>query len=303
MKKSAVIIIFVLSGVAASAQQHALYSQYIFNLYTVNPAYAGSREALSANVGYRAQWVGFEGAPRTQNFSVHGPLRKKNMAAGLIIQNDAVGARGMTNVSATYGYALNLGRAQQLRFGLQGGVMNYRMDWHMLDYEQRNDPASWADDPNRWIPNFDFGAMYTSPRAYAGFSAMNLSRPALNNTDESDARLNTHFHIMAGKVFRVSENLSLKPGFLVRHTHGGPVNLDFTAGALIVNTLWITTGYRKGFGMVGAAHVYVSEKIHFGYSYDWTLNPMLSHQSGTHEIFLGYDFNVFKSREMTPRFF
>lgn len=303
MRKVAAIIVLVLSGIAASAQQHALYSQYLFNLYMINPAYAGSRETLSANVGYRAQWVGFEGAPKTQNFSIHGPLRNKNMAAGLQFQNDATGARGMTAVSATYGYSLSLGRAQQLRFGLQGGVMNYRMDWNLLEYDRRNDPAAWSNDPNRWIPNFDFGVMYTSPRAYAGFSAMNLSRPALNNSEESDARLSTHFHLMAGKVFHVSENLALKPGFLVRHTRGGPVNFDITAGALISNTLWITTAYRKDFGIVGAAHVYVSEKIHFGYSYDWTLNPMMAHQSGTHEIFLGYDFNVFKSRQMTPRYF
>lgn len=303
MKKQVLILFFMAFVGSAAAQQHALYSQYVFNLYMINPAYAGSRDALSANIGYRAQWVGFEGAPKTQNFSLHSPLRNKNMAAGLQFQNDEIGARNATSVSGTYAYSINLGNAQRLRFGLQGGLINYKMDWNALNYDARNDPASWSNDPNRWIPNFDFGMMYTSPRSYIGFSAANLSGPAINNTDLSDARLSTHFHLMAGKVFEINENLALKPGFLVRHAYDGPVNFDLSIGTLISNRLWITTAYRHGFGMVGAAHVYVTDKIHFGYAYDWTLSPMATYQSGSHEIFIGYDLNIYHTPQTTPRYF
>lgn len=288
---------------SVSAQQHALYSQYIFNLYMINPAYAGSRDALSANIGYRAQWVGFEGSPKTQNFSLHGPLRNKNMAVGIQFQNDEIGARNATSVSGTYAYSINLGHAQRLRFGLQGGLINYRMDWNALNYDERSDPAAWTNDPNRWIPNFDFGVMYTSAKAYAGISAVNLSQPALSSNDLGDARLSTHFHLMAGKVFEMNENIALKPGFLVRHTAGGPVSFDFSIGALLSNRFWVTAAYRYGFGMVGATHVYVTDKIHIGYAYDWTLNPMMTYQSGSHEIFIGYDLNIYRARQTTPRYF
>ena len=303
MKRITVVIFFLALVQTLSAQQQSLYSQYIFNLYAVNPAYAGSRDALSANLSYRAQWVGFEGSPKTQNFSIHSPLRKKNMAVGLQFQNDEIGARSATSFSATYAYTLNFGGARKLNLGLQGGMINYAMNWNELTYDERNDPTAWSIDPNRWIPNFDFGAMYLTPRAYIGFSAVNLSRPSLSELNQSDARLNTHLNLVGGKIFQVSQNLDLKPGFLVRHALGGPVQFDVSLSALLSNQFWFTATYRHNFGMVASAHVYITDKFHVGYAYDQTLNNMMTYQSGSHEIFIGYDMPIYKTPELKPRFY
>jgi type IX secretion system PorP/SprF family membrane protein len=288
---------------SAHAQQHALYSQYIFNLFMVNPAYAGSRDALAVNAGYRAQWVGFEGAPTTQNFSIHGPLRNKNMAFGLQLQNDEIGARRATSFAGTYPYALQLSRARKISFGLQAGLINYNMNWDALTYNERNDPAAFAIDPNQWIPNFDFGMMYISPRSYFGISASNLSQPGLSNKTNNDSRLATHIHVVGGKVFEITPLVSIKPGFLLRQTIGGPSQFEMSLGGLFANSLWITATYRHGFGMVASAHYYVTEKFHFGYSYDWTMGKIAAFQGGSHEIFIGYDIPIYKSARMSPRYF
>lgn len=303
MKRIILSVVFIVFVQTLFAQQHSLYSQYIFNLYAINPAYAGSRDALSANLSYRAQWVGFEGAPKTQNFSIHSPLRQKNMALGLQFQNDEIGARNATSISGTYAYTVNLGRGKKLNFGLQGGVINYAMNWDELTYDERNDPAAWSVDANRWIPNFDFGAMYLTPRAYIGFSAVNLSEPSLSDSDQSDARLRTHFNLVGGKIFNVSPNLDLKPGFLVRHAAGGPPQFDISLSALLSNQFWFTTTYRHNFGIVGSVHVFITDKLHVGYAYDQTLNNMVTYQSGSHEVFVGYDMPIYKTPQLKPRFY
>ncbi len=295
--------LMMISGHVALSQQHALYSHYIFNLYQINPAYAGARDALSANLSYRAQWVGFEGAPNTQNFSIHGPIRNRNMSLGLMVQNDEIGARKTPSAALTYAYKLNLGDQRFLSFGLQGGIINYQINWTQLEYEVVNDPAAVGSAPNRWIPNFDFGMMYLSPRTYAGISATSLNQQRMEFNGFSDARLNTFINLMAGHVVEISENLSLKPSALVRHALGGPTQFDANVGVLFSNALWLTTTYRYDFGLVFSAHYMVRKKLHVGYSYDYALNPLVAVQSGTHEIFIGYDFNIHRSRSTSPRYF
>ncbi len=298
-------IICILLGCAGSvsAQQSSLYSQYIFNLFIVNPAYAGTRDALSLNAGYRAQWVGFEGAPTTQNFSIHSPLRKKNMSLGMQFQNDEIGARRATSFSGAYAYAIDFGGKRKLSFGLQGGMINYLMDWEALTFNERNDPAAYAIEPNKWIPNFDFGMMYITSKSYLGLSVTNLNRPGLSENELSDARLSSFVNLVGGKVYGVSKSVALKPGFLVRHELGGPVQFDLSLSSLFHNKVWLTTTYRYGFGMVASAHMYISEKFHFGYAYDWSMNNMATYQSGSHEIFIGYDISIYRSSNITPRYF
>lgn len=302
MKKLLLIALFGWLALNAYSQQQAIYSQYIFNLYMVNPAYAGERDALSAALSYRAQWVGFEGAPKTQNFSIHSPLSNKNMAVGIIVQNDEIGARSTPSVMATYAYKFQLTRTSHISLGLQGGIINYQYHWQDLNYRQGLDPVAYGTEGDRLIANFDFGAMYITPKAYAGISLLGLNNAKLIPSDASDAKLNTVVNLVAGKMFQVSPDVYLKPSTIVRKSVGGPAQFDLNLGAMYKNRYWLTATYRYQFGAVISAHIYVNDNFHFGYAYDLPLNSLLAEQSGTHELFIGYDFNIFK-KHATPRFF
>jgi type IX secretion system PorP/SprF family membrane protein len=290
-----IIAIFTLFSSFANGQQSALYSQYIFNLYVINPAYAGFRDALSANVGYRAQWLGIEGAPTTQHFTLTSPLKAPNMAVGLMVQNDEIGARKSPSVSFAYAYAIRLDSEQRIRFGIQGGMMNYQVNWSQLEYSERNDPVSLSIDGNKWIATFDFGIMYTAPKSYVGLSVNGLNQSQVNFTPYSDGRLSTTYNAVAGKVFPLSELISVKPCFLIRYTPMAPVQVDLNISMLLANRVWISGIYRKGFGVITAAHCYVTDRFHVGYSFDWAVNNLADYQNGTHEVFIGFDFNIYKS--------
>jgi type IX secretion system PorP/SprF family membrane protein len=297
------IILFLALPTGCIAQQYALHSQYIFNLFMINPAYAGARDALSTNLSYRTQWVGFEGAPKTQTFSVHSPVKKQNTALGALVQNDVIGARQTTYAAFTYAYKLKIKRREYISFGLQGGIMNYYYNWSKLDYERPNDPAAYADNGSTWVPNFDFGIMYLSPRSYVGFSATSLNGAKINSNASSDARLDMHLNFMAGKVYDLNKEISLKPSLLIRTAMDGPIQFDANIGALINNTLWLTATYRYQFGMVYSAHCTVLNRLNLGYAFDLALNGLLAKQSGTHEIFLGYDFNIYRVKSTSPKYF
>lgn len=287
----------------ASAQQHGIYSQYLFNLFVVNPAYAGELNGLATSLSYRSQWLGFEGAPVTQNFSAHAALPKENMALGFQVQNDQIGARQTPLFALAYAYKLKLNSHYHLSLGLQAGMINYQYNWAELTYRERIDPVAYQTDGNRWIPNFDFGLMLISADSYFGLSATSLNNSKIIDDQQSEARLNTCFNLIAGKVFPVSKTLSLKPSTIVRLTANGPMQFDLNAGLFYKNKLWITTTYRYQFGLVYSAHIYVNDALHFGYSYDMPLNALLAAQSGTHELFVGYNFPIFKTEKSGPRQF
>lgn len=298
IKKITAVGILLLLCWPLFAQQHAIYSQYIFNLYTVNPAYAGERDALSAAASYRTQWVGFEGAPKTQSFSIHSPLTNNNMALGLYLQNDAIGARSTPSVMGTYAYKIKLNNISHLSFGLQGGFMNYQYHWEDLVYRQGLDPVSFETEGNKWIANFDFGMMYLTAKSYVGLSVLSINNAKTIKSLDSDAHLNTVYNFLAGKMFKISEDVFLKPSTNVRSYISGPTQFDINLGAFFKNKYWITGTYRYQYGAVLSAHIFVNENFHFGYAYDLPLNPLLSSQSGTHELFVGYDFKIYRKKPL-----
>ncbi len=301
--KRLLCFILVICSLTGSAQQHGLYSQYLFNLFAVNPAYAGERDALSASLSYRNQWVGFEGAPVTQNFSLHSPIHAKNMALGLQFQNDEIGARKTPSFAIAYSYKIKLSSSQKLSFGLQAGVINYQYRWDELEYHQPDDPVAYGTDANKWVPNFDFGVMYIDPSTYFGLSATSLNQAEIIKSDFSEASLGTFFNLIGGKVFDINKDIALKPSFILRKGLDTPVQFDLNAGALFRNKFWLTTGYRYDFGLVFSGHFFATKHLHFGYSYDLPTNSLLAEQSGTHEFFIGYEFNVYRQETRNNRRF
>lgn len=307
MRATTVIAVVFLMAYAAgaSAQQQPLYSQYVFNLFAVNPAYAGARDALSANAGYRTQWVGFEGAPVTGSFNIHAPLNKKNMALGLSFQNDVIGARNASFFGATYAYQLRLDEAgkKKISFGIQGGAINYRFDWDALEYNNPGDPVSFSTNGNFWIPNIDFGVMYLAPKGYFGVSISGLSQSRITEAAEGDGRLSTALNAQAGHIFLLSESLSLKPFAFLRHDLDGPAQFDLGLSALMANRVWLGAAYRYDFGAVLSMQLLAGNGLVIGYAYDWALNNLVASQSGTHELFLGFDLGFLKQPKRTVRYY
>ena len=121
------LLLLLLAGSSAVAQQTAQFNQYMFNPLGINPAYAGSRDVLSTVALFRTQWLGFEGAPTTQTFAIHGPLWRKRMGLGFQVTNDQIGPRNVINSDVSYAYRFPFLKGR-LGFGLSGGVIYHAFD-------------------------------------------------------------------------------------------------------------------------------------------------------------------------------
>lgn len=291
------------------AQQDPHYSQYMFNPLGVNAGYTGSREALSLVMLHRSQWVGFDGAPSTQTLALHSPMKNKNMGLGLILMNDVVGPHSTISAAASYAYRIKLG-AGKLAFGLKAGVQNHQIKWDKIEYKNTNDNIPAYGVNSLTVPNFDFGIYYNTHSFYAGFEIQHLNAPELYFSDSSYAndsggvaRLFRHGTFIMGKAFRISESIVFKPSFILRGAGKmegiGDLNLCF----LFHNKLWAGVFFRSKYGPGLMLEYNITPQFRLGYAYDLNTNGLANTNSGSHEIFIGYDFNVFKSKVTSPRYF
>jgi len=304
-KNIIIVLMFTLISLTSPAQQDPMYTHYMYNTLTVNPGYAGSRDALTITALHRSQWVGFKEAPITQTLTVHTPLRNEHIGIGLSVSNDKIGPTNNTSVFADYAYIIKLTEKSKLALGLNAGVSIFQVDLNSRQLDVQNDPAFQNNINNHVNPNFGFGAYYSRERLYAGISVPNLlenSYSAVNAV--SSGMEQRHYFFIAGTMLNITDNLAFKPTTLVKVTAGAPIQADLTASFIIVKRLLVGAMYRTGDSFGGLVGFDITDQFHLGYSYDWSFGMRTgSYNSGSHELVLRYDVLFNKKQIHSPRNF
>ncbi len=310
MKKKLIIAFFLFSSVFTvnlKAQQDAIYSQYMFNPFVINPAYAGSRDALSGVLLFRQQWVGIDGAPSTETFSMHSLIGKTKLAAGMNLVNDVVGPTKNTGAFATAAYHLKLKKGK-LSFGLRGGFYNSRLDNSKLNYFDATDRFNTQSTSTALIPSFDAGLYYYTRKFYAGFSSTHLTQSKFNYSNfpgGTNLFLRRHFMFASGAAFEISDKVVFKPSVLVKFVEASPVNIDVNASFLFNKRFWLGVSSRNGNGFNSLSfitEIYITDWFRLGYSYDLVLNRLKKFTMGTHEIVAAFDINTKRVKYISPRY-
>lgn len=312
--KRIVFIFCIVCSVSALAQQDPQYSLYQFNQLTINPAYAGARDAIAVVLDVRKQWVSFPGAPTTLAASIHAPMLNNKIGAGINVVSDQIGAKSVTAAYGNFGYILKLGSNTKLTFGVRAGYLNYQFNFSKVNYKDANETTiSDLANTNKGAFDVDAGLFLKSNSFFAGLSATHLTQAKIYSQDYTSVNasgltqnytstyvLEPHLFLVAGKAFAFGDNLVFSPSIMLRMIKGnasGDVNLNF----LIKQKLWLGAYFRKGYGVGALLQVYATEKLRIGYSYDTGLGSTRTLGS-SHEIMLGFDFGKQKVKTLSPRF-
>ncbi len=303
--KKIVLIIVLFTGLSGFAQQDVLFSQYMFNKLTINPGYAGSREVFSADLVYRYQWVGIEGAPKTLSLSIHSPLRDDHVAIGGYIYSDQIGPTIDQGALATYAYRINLPKGK-LSFGLQAGIKYNTIDWNMIQLEDP-DFVFQGEQKSKLVPDANFGIYYYSNRMFAGISSKQLLQNEYGmvtiDGKKTYSKLLRHFYGMAGVAVPVSDMVIFRPSVLVKYVPNAPWQMDLNASFLFNDLFWLGMTYRTDGDLVFLTEIKVGRKYRIGYSYDINVKDRINYNSSSHEIRLGLDLDLLKNRMYSPRYF
>lgn len=310
MKKIITCLIFVFAAYGLKAQQNPQYTQYMYNMNVVNPAYAGSRGDLSAGLLYRSQWVGIDGAPKTGTLDVHAPVGN-NVGLGLSAISDKIGPVEENNVYADFSYTLKLGGQHRLAFGLKAGATFHKVglysDIGNGYVPDAGDPAFGENSQSTFL-NIGAGVYYYTDKYYIGFSIPNMLKndylDVTKNGNEYEFGSSVqHYFLTGGYVFDISDNTQFKPSFLLKTAFGAPVSLDVAANFRFFDRFEVGAFYRLEDSFGGIVNVSVLPQLRIGYAYDHITSVLSNQASASHEVMLLLDLNFAKKVTVSPRFF
>ncbi|MCX6244302.1 MAG: type IX secretion system membrane protein PorP/SprF [Bacteroidetes bacterium] len=308
--KKVMIILSLFIGTSAFAQQDILYTQYMYNKLALNPAYAGSQEIFAMDLLTRIQWVGIEGAPRSISFTAHTPLRNPHIGLGLSAYRDQLGPSIEYGAMGTFAYRV-IFPTTKLCFGISAGFMHTDLDWASLTPKTSGDFELNSQVRNKVVPDADFGIYYYGTKFYVGVSSKHLiqSQTMVASSAPAEGEYNytkllRHFYGMAGGAFPLSEHLVFMPSILCKYVANSPFQTDLNVNFLIYDVLTLGASFRteKALGLI--VGVNITKNLTFSYSYDIWFNELQAYNKGSHEIRLGFGFDLFnKDRMLTPRYF
>ena len=231
------------------------------------------------------------------------------MGVGLQLTNDDIGPKSIRSISGAYAYRLRLAKGK-LAFGLRAGLDSYRFRWNEIEYKHASDPVPQGVQETFTAFTFDYGMYYHTHTFYAGFELTNLNQSSLGVTDisandtlEQTARLFSHATATVGKAVELGSKFVFKPSLLLRVAENAPGQFDLNFSVLYDQTMWLGFSWRSDYGLISVVEFNVNEHLRIGYSYDYAFTDVRAFSDGTHEIFVGYDFKIFSSRIVSPRYF
>ncbi len=290
--KQIFLIIALIIGYIVSAQQNPHYTQYMYNTVILNPAYAGARADLTIGGLSRTQWVGLDGAPKTQTFSMNARLID-GIGAGFSVVHDEIGLLRNTDISMDVSYTLIMGYHQRLALGLKGTYSNFIND---LASGITPDNDVYASTSGTFT-NAGFGMYYYNDNLFGGISIPQLFKTPkffIDNNFKAGITKNTNVFGTFGMLFDVNDNLRFKPSTMVKYTSGLPLSVDVNANFLYKDWLEVGASYRYQDSMSAMLVLLPNKSMRIGYAYDYTLTNLGEFNSGTHEIILLFDIDFYK---------
>lgn len=286
------LIAFLFCGVLAEGQQLPHYSQFDQNRFLIDPAVAGSKPYFRTRLHARAQWVGFQGAPRTGILSIEGPLKRENMGIGGYFFKDEAGPAERNGGQLAYSYHFRVDEVNKLSLGLGLGVLQYRINRdELVLYDQGDEVFMGGDNGMSAIePDASFGAFFYGRRYGVGISGFQLLHNRVN-WEGSNSRLDGHYFLHAYYETPLSEELTLRPTFMTKYVPNTDPQFEFGGRLIYRDMLWGGLNYRTQDAVSAMLGYRLKDKWSIGYSYDMTLTELRNYNTGSHELMLGYRFH------------
>lgn len=292
------------------AQFDPMFTQFMNNEMFINPACAGSKDALAITLLHRQQWVKFAGRPITTTFAINSPVYENKMGVGIAFLNEKIGVLNRNLLYASYAYRLRTGERSFLSFGLMAGMHMQVEKFADLDPNISGDPSFSTNTPVIVTPNFGFGTYFNTDKFYASFSIPRMLDDHIvfssNGTRNKGIKFNIkswHYYIAAGRVFTLHDYLKLKPHIMMKIAVNAPVEFDISLNALIRELIWVGVSYRSSNDIIALAGIQIRPSFLLGYSYDYQLSKIRNFSGGTHEITASYYFGLKGKKIMSPRYF
>ncbi len=305
MNRLILSILVLLFPLQLLGQMFPLSNHYLNDALDINPAFAGSKDALSATISYRNQWVGFKDSPKSQMLSIHTPFDNDRIGLGLVVEKNSIGIYKEASFIGNYAYRMEL-QDGKLAMGLGFGLSVYNIAWNELvatdanDIQLANTPASSV------LPNFSLGTYYYTKKYFIGISIpLFLSYEVDNSTGKYKLGNNfsgTNYFLNGGYEIGINPQIKFLPSFLLKYHPGNVIQIDYNAQVSLNDKIWLGIGYRNRNMLAGIFQCQLNYQIRMAYTYDLQFGSIGKYTNGSHEIVLNYVFK-YSRKVIGPRQF
>lgn len=307
MKRINIVLLFfvLLTSSELMSQQTPMYSQYMFNMMNINPAYTGNRENPNVTMLMRNQWAGFPGAPRTGSVSYDDRVNDRNHSWGGQMYYDRLGIEKTTGVQGFYSYSAPFNNAT-LSLGMSFGILNYSIDYNRTNPYDAGD-SSLQTVIKAFMPTAGLGALLSGERWYVGLSSPALLKTKITSKNQAvvqRAGAEGHYFLTGGYVMPLSGVVVVKPSVLLKASAGVPVQADLNMNVWFNDVLGVGASYRTEDAVVGLLELRLKQNLRLGYAYDYNISDLQFYNGGSHEFMLRYELGGAKGKKIvSPRYF
>jgi len=278
-------------------QQTPIYTQYMFNPFIYNPAFAGVDPYYQIRSNHRFQWIGIKDPPVTNTLSFQGPHSSLPMGFGGYLYHDVTGPTSKTGLTGSYAYNIGLTESLRLSMGMSAGVIQFKVDGTQIQFKEAEPTLAIADGiQSSYVPDANFGVYLYADNYYAGFSTSQLINTKLKLTNDQNGlnKLKSHFYFIGGYKYEINTNFKIEPSLMVKGTAPEQIQADINTRLIYQEKGWLGFSYRSQDAVSFLLGYIQEERIYIGYSYDFTITSLNKYNSGSHEIMIGYRFNDLK---------
>ena len=293
-----ILLIGLIHTFGVYGQQTPIYTQYMFNPFIFNPAFAGVDPYYQIRSNHRFQWMEIKDAPVTNTLSFQGPHSSLPMGFGGYLYNDVTGPTSKTGLTGSYAYNIGLTESLRLSMGISAGIIQFRVDGTQVKFKEEEPGLEIANGvQSSYVPDANFGVYLYAENYFAGFSTSQLINTKLKLTNEQNGlnKLKSHFYLIGGYKYEISTNFKIEPSLMIKGTAPEQLQADVNARIIYQDRGWLGVSFRSQDAVSFLLGYIQEEKIYIGYSYDFIVTNLKNYNiGGSHEIMIGYRFNDLK---------
>ena len=299
-------VLIVISSWSVKAQQDPQYTMHMLNGMSIHPAYAGSLGGLSANVLYRNQWVGFDGAPKTISANAQMRYFRDQLGTGVSVFSDKIGVFNRSTMNVAQAYHLHINQLT-LAFGIQASMEQFSAKLSEVN------PVLIGDDKfsgniSKSVLNFGTGLYLYNDKFWFGASIPHLLKSKWSSVDTSNPYLTNHLFVSTGGVLdvgvvQVKPSMMLKKSGIMDKKSDSPMQFELGCSVYAMSKFGVGLNYRLKDAIIYLVEFQVNDAFKIAYGYDQTTSNLRSYSNGTHEILLRYSFNNGGKALSSPRLF
>ena len=320
MKKIIYIALIIGFNTSVFAQQESQFTQFYMNPYLFNPAASGMTSVIDLNMGFRQQWAGIDGAPRSFFATGHSQI-KIGKKADQVLQEfrptgaffaspdvstggtkhvvggraftDQIGPFNKTNLGASYAFHFPLISEINMSFGLSAGWSNYGLRTAGIKLHQQEDGVYAnliSSGGNQNFFDMQAGSMIYHKYFEVGYSMTQMinNRFVVDNLTTDSRFERHHFVYLAGNI-DFNENWIVSPALFMRSVKNVPLNFEGAIRLQYKKMAWLGVGYRNTNTLTISAGANFAKNFRIGYSFDAGLGSYSAIQSGgSHEVLIGF---------------